>query len=185
DIPVVGAVHSSGQLGLVERHLGLMPSNEARAPDKHIQDIGNIVLEQVDVELLQQLAMRARMPVGSIIDNVGSVAVRLKIGVARDVAFGFYYADDLEALERYGAELVYFSPVADRVLPDVDGIFIGGGFPETSMEMLEANVGMRQAMAGYIERGYPVYAECGGLMYLCRNIIWGSRVCAMVGVIDA
>ncbi|KOR31210.1 hydrogenase expression protein HypE, partial [Achromatium sp. WMS2] len=60
-----------------------------------------------------------------------------------------------------------------------------GGFPETSMEMLEANVGMRQAMAGYIERGYPVYAECGGLMYLCRNIIWGSRVCAMVGVIDA
>jgi cobyrinic acid a,c-diamide synthase len=100
-----------------------------------------------------------------------------------DEAFGFYYPGDLEALERAGAQLIRFSPVEDPDLPDVDGIFIGGGFPEVRMEALEANASMRGALHDYVEAGGPVYAECGGLMYLSRSLTWKGKSCKMVGVV--
>jgi cobyrinic acid a,c-diamide synthase len=112
-------------------------------------------------------------------------ARRLRIGIAKDAAFGFYYPGDLEAMENYGAELVPFSPLQDEALPVTDGLFIGGGFPETCIAALEANIAMRNCIAAYIEAGKPVYAECGGLMYLTRSITWHGNTGAMVGIIAA
>jgi cobyrinic acid a,c-diamide synthase len=108
----------------------------------------------------------------------------VKIGVLRDRAFNFYYPENLEALSREGAELLLIDSLRDR-LPKVDGIYIGGGFPEFSLKELEANRGLRKEIASAVERGLPVYAECGGLMYLCRGITWQGRPYEMVGTLPA
>ena len=107
----------------------------------------------------------------------------LKIGIAKDEVFGFYYPGDLDALRKSGAELVEFDTIKDQQLPDVDGIFIGGGFPETQMQALEANHSLRTDIKSAIEAGLPTYAECGGLMYLARSLSWKGVRCEMVGVI--
>lgn len=112
--------------------------------------------------------------------RAGSV---IKLGIARDAAFGFYYPDDLEALQRAGAQLIPINTLRDEHLPDIDGLFIGGGFPETHMAALEANTSLRSALRAAIDRGLPTYAECGGLMYLARSIRWKEHAHAMVGVI--
>jgi len=187
DITLVGSVSRSRELELVERHLGLMPSNEAMAPLRQIEAIRAVVAEQVDLDLLQRLAMRAVPVIPTVAGDPPLLSGRtpVRIGVAMDEAFGFYYPGDLEALERGGAQLVFFSPLRDPGLPSVDGLFIGGGFPEVCMEALEANAAMRQAVRDYVEAGRPMYAECGGLMYLARSLSWQGRVCGMVGVIPA
>jgi cobyrinic acid a,c-diamide synthase len=108
---------------------------------------------------------------------------RLRIGIARDRAFGFYYPDDLAALETAGAELVVIDTLHDTRLPPLDGLFIGGGFPEACMDALQANATLRHALRSAIEAGLPTYAECGGLMLLARSITWCGRTAAMVGAI--
>ncbi|HSF90871.1 MAG TPA: hypothetical protein VLA51_01575, partial [Paracoccaceae bacterium] len=107
------------------------------------------------------------------------------LGIARDAAFGFYYPDDLDALEDAGCDLVPINMISDAKLPDIDALFIGGGFPETQMEALGANQTMRESVRQAIKDGLPVYAECGGLMYLCRTLRWGDKVAPMVGAIEA
>ena len=103
-----------------------------------------------------------------------------------DSAFGFYYPGDLEALENAGAELIEVNSLIDKQLPDnIDGLFIGGGFPEESLERLHSNLSFRTALHQAIENGLPTYAECGGLMYLCRHIIRHEKKQAMVGIIPA
>ena len=109
----------------------------------------------------------------------------MRIAVARDEAFGFYYQDDLEAFERAGARLVFFDALRDRRLPDCDGLFIGGGFPETHAARLAANAGMRESIRFGLQNGLPAYAECGGLMYLSRSLSWGEARWPMVGAIPA
>jgi cobyrinic acid a,c-diamide synthase len=97
---------------------------------------------------------------------------KVRIGVARDNAFCFYYPDNLEIFEEYGAEIVFFSPVNDRELPaNLDGIYLGGGYPELHAEKLSMNLSMRKNILTKCEDGMPVYAECGGFMYLCENLI--------------
>jgi len=105
------------------------------------------------------------------------------LGIARDRAFGFYYSDDLEALARAGAELLFFDTLRDARLPSVDGLFIGGGFPEVYMHELEANTALRREILAAIEAGMPAYAECGGLMYLARSLSWRGDTRRMVGAI--
>jgi len=107
----------------------------------------------------------------------------LRIGIARDRAFGFYYPDDLAALEAAGAELLFIDTLHDARLPALDGLFIGGGFPETCMAELEANAALRGALREAIVAGLPTYAECGGLMVLSRSIRWQGRTAQMVGAI--
>jgi len=94
----------------------------------------------------------------------------VRVGVARDRAFQFYYAENLDLLRRAGAELVFWSPMDDATLPEVDGLFLGGGYPEIHAERLSANAAMRQAVRKFAEAGRPVYAECGGLMYLAESL---------------
>ena len=184
DVRVVGAVPRNPELEIVERHLGLMPSNEAEAAQERIDVIEKHVRANVDTDTLLALANSETHRIIAFPDQT-STMVKLRIGYAKDAAFGFYYPDDLQALERAGAELVPFDTLNDQQLPEVDGLFIGGGFPETSMEKLEKNEKMRKAIRQFIEEGGPAYAECGGLMYLCQSLSWQDRCCKMVGLIPA
>lgn len=185
DVPVLGAVHRNSELEIVERHLGLIPSNEVASAQRQIRRLGDIAAAQIDLDRLLAIAGTApALPKVTALqapENPVSPAVR--IGIARDAAFGFYYPGDLEQLEDSGAELVFFDALRDSHLPDIDGLFIGGGFPETCMGELEANVAMRTAVREAIEDGLPAYAECGGLMYLARGIRWNDRSARMAGVI--
>ncbi len=189
DLKLVGSVQRVRELEIVERHLGLMPSNEADQAERQIESIRRVVAEQVDISMLRSIAdsapPRSWGNLRAEPDEARSRGERIRIGIAMDEAFGFYYPGDLEALERRGAQLLAFSPVRDQVLPMVDGIFIGGGFPETRMHELEANAAMRDAIRDYVESGKPLYAECGGLMYLARSLTWGDKCCKMAGVIPA
>ena len=184
DVPVIGAVAKDERLVIVERHLGLVPSNESTAAQDRVDKIGALVGSQVDLGVLQALTCADPEKRSSPVAAPPSAALPVRIGIPRDAAFAFYYPDDLDALRYAGAELVFFDTLRDH-LPAVDGLFIGGGFPEVKMEALEANVGLRAALRAAIEGGMPVYAECGGLMYLARRIRWEGRSHAMVGVLPA
>lgn len=186
DVPVVGAVHHEARLAITERHLGLIPSNENREAVDKIDAIGQRIAEQVDLDRLRDIARLAPALTGD--DTLTPTTARapdVRIGIARDEAFGFYYPGDLDALQAAGAELVPFDTLHDRQLPPVDGIFIGGGFPESRLAELAANLPLREAIHAAIEAGLPTYAECGGLMYLCRQISWQNETQPMVGVIQA
>ncbi|MBU1425541.1 MAG: hydrogenobyrinic acid a,c-diamide synthase (glutamine-hydrolyzing) [Gammaproteobacteria bacterium] len=184
DVPVIGAIQHDERLSIVERHLGLMPSNESHVANLKIKQIGEAIAEQVDLDKL--LALSQKEPLA--IPHKAEVSPlpcgeKVKIGIARDRSFGFYYADDLEALEAAGAELVPFDTLRDANLPEVDALYIGGGFPETCATELEANITLRTQIKQAIENGMPAYAECGGLMYLSRGIEFEGRNYQMVGAI--
>ena len=188
DVPVLGAVHHDPRLQITERHLGLMPSNETGDALEHIRMIGSMVGGQVDLDSLLQISRSTPDSEGGIAQKVVhptlNVAGKLRIGLARDQAFGFYYADDLDAMRQAGAEIVPFDTLNDHMLPDaLDGLFIGGGFPELFMAQLESNTSMRSSINKAIEGGLPVYAECGGLMYLARSLSWRNETRQMAGVI--
>ena len=188
-VPVLGAVQHDERLTIVERHLGLVPSNEAQAARTRVDEIATLVAAQVDLERLLAVAREAPPLHGVAVPPSGALvrpaAPRLRVGIARDAAFGFYYPGDLEALRAAGAELIAFDALHDKRLPQVDALYIGGGFPETHMDALAANAGLRAQVRDAIEAGMPTYAECGGLMYLARGIEWKGRRAEMVGVIPA
>jgi cobyrinic acid a,c-diamide synthase len=176
DVKVLGAVHESPEVAIDERHLGLIPSNEASHAEAAIGRIGAAVAAQVDLDRVLSAAAVAPMGSGCAAPQSPARAggARVRIGIARDRAFGFYYSDDLEALTDAGAELVAFDTLHDARLPAVDALFIGGGFPETAAPYLEANATLRAQIRDAIEAGLPVYAECGGLMYLARSLTVAS-----------
>jgi cobyrinic acid a,c-diamide synthase len=184
DLPVLGAVRNERDLVIEERHLGLVPSNEAGEAHSQIQRLCRAVEEQVDLAKIEEIAGNTpvieaeSLPVKSVAEGP-----RVRIGYPRDRAFGFYYPDDLQAMEAEGAVLVPFDTLRDERLPEVDGLFLGGGFPEIAMQELEANSALREQIRQFIEEGGPVYAECGGLMYLARSLTWRGNSCKMVGVI--
>lgn len=184
EVPVVGAIQYDEHLGIIERHLGLMPSNELIAAAAKIKQIGDAISGQVDLDRLLALS-RKPPPAPAEIAEIRPLPVgeKPRIGIARDRAFGFYYADDLDALEAAGATLVPFNTLADAHLPEVDALYIGGGFPEACAVELEANTTLRGEIRQAIEKGMPAYAECGGLMYLARGIACEGRTYEMVGAI--
>jgi cobyrinic acid a,c-diamide synthase len=183
DIPVLGAIHRDARLSIDERHLGLIPSNEAAEVSATLDEIRDIIASQIDLAALKGLAASSP-PSKEFEVSQGQTQSDVRIAIAQDAAFGFYYPDDLEALAQAGAELVPFSPLTDKALPDgIDGLFIGGGFPETQMAALEANGEMRHSIHEAIEAGLPTYAECGGLMYLSRSVSWKAQHSEMVGII--
>lgn len=184
DVPVIGAIHHDARLSIVERHLGLMPSNESHVATAKIKQIGEAIAEQVDLDKVLAYSQKVVTPLPVLFQSPPIPdGKKVRIAIARDRAFGFYYADDLDALEAAGAELVPFDALRDEHLPEVDGLYIGGGFPETCAEALEANVTLRHEIRQAIENGLPAYAECGGLMYLSRSIDYQGRVYEMVGAI--
>ena len=187
DVPVLGAVPKDARLALDERHLGLMPERELGDAPQRVRAMGDLIAGCVDMERVRDLATSRRHE--DVLEPVADADLRpatepLRIGIARDKAFCFYYPDDLDALVAEGTELVPFDTLADRRLPPaLDGVFIGGGFPELFMAELEANASLRSSLQRAIVEGLPVYAECGGLMYLARSITWKGHRAQMVGAI--
>ncbi len=182
DIPVLGAVRRNAALKVDERHIGLIPSNEHPDARARIDALGVQISDQVDLGRIRTISETAA-PLPAFGTTTRAPKANVRIAVAKDAAFGFYYADDLDALRRAGAQLVFFSALNDVFLPTCDALFLGGGFPETQMAKLEANKTLRKRIKAAIENGLPTYGECGGLMYLTRSIAWGERSCEMVGVI--
>lgn len=185
-VPVLGAVQRQPAMRILERHLGLVPANEAEEAASAIAGLAKAVAAQVDLDALLEVAASAPPAEVFAAAPAAPASADLRIGVARDEAFGFYYPDDLEALRAAGAELVALDMLRDPHLPgDLDGLFIGGGFPETAMARLEENASMRESVRAQAAAGLPVYAECGGLMYLSRSIVWKGERREMCGVIPA
>ncbi len=184
-IPVLGALPRDGGFAIEERHLGLMTPMETPASRAAIERLRQAVESCVNLDGLLEIASKAP-PLAAVPAAPRAVAKQdVRIAIARDSAFGFYYADDLDAFERAGAKLCFFDALSDSRLPDADGLFIGGGFPETQAPQLEANASLRADIAQKIRLGLPAYAECGGMMYLARSIRWGNASYEMAGVIPA
>jgi cobyrinic acid a,c-diamide synthase len=187
DADVLGAIGRDAALEIPERHLGLIPANEAGMADTMIARLADAVSAGVDLDHIIDLASAASLPAGKTVPvaSLQQQTADVRIAIARDAAFGFYYQDDLEAFAEAGAELVAFDALNDALLPEADGLFIGGGFPETQLAALSANqsllANIRQALAS----GIPAYAECGGLMYLARSIAWRGERRNMVGAVPA
>ncbi len=181
-VPVLGALPHREEMGIRMRHLGLVPSREEEGLLPVISEMQSIIAENLDLDKIIEIASSADpLPAQKKEETVIPEPV-VRIGMAMDRAFTFYYPENLEALRAAGAELVPFSPINDEILPKVDALYIGGGFPEVHMEALEKNVSMRKAVKDAADAGMPIYAECGGLMYLCGSIAWEGRVCRMAGV---
>jgi cobyrinic acid a,c-diamide synthase len=168
DIPVIGAIPRTEEMQLAMRHLGLVPYREGSGRgdfDARISTITKMIGQYVDLErFLNLMTGIVQLPHQKTLFDV-TVDRDVRIGIALDEAFNFYYADLFDILHTAGAEYVPFSPVHDR-LPDADGYIIGGGYPELFVRELEANDPMREAILEVSRNGSPVYAECGGLMYL-------------------
>jgi len=182
-VPVLGAIPRRPELKMESRHLGLVAAAETECGEL-IDSLAAAVEEGVDLERLLALAetLDCAWSDGAAAGAQRS-APRVTLAVARDEAFSFYYADALEALEAAGAAIVYFSPLRDGELPDCDGVYLGGGYPEVFAAGLEENAAMRASLAGAAAAGMPVYAECGGLVYLCRSLETDGRERSMAGVL--
>jgi cobyrinic acid a,c-diamide synthase len=181
ELPVLGAVARDPRLEIAERHLGLIPGNEAEAAEERIQTIADAVAAQVDLDAL--MASGAAGPTRAAVSPPLSNGRGLRIAYARDRAFGFYYQEDLDTLRETGVDLVPLDTLRTGQLPQADGLILGGGFPEMFLPELEANRSLQEGIRTAAEAGLPIYAECGGLMYLSRAIRWGDQVGRMVGLI--
>lgn len=184
-VPVFGALHENRSLAIEERHLGLRPATESAGAGAQIRHLADAVAAAVDLEaLLAACGTPGAVPQTARAPARASGA-DLRLGIARDRAFGFYYADDLESLQRAGARLVFFDALADAQLPDVDALYLGGGFPEVLGAELSANRPLLASIRAAVQGGLPTYAECGGLMLLARTIVWRNASYPMAGVIPA
>lgn len=183
DAAVIGAIHKHEDMAIVERHLGLLPSNESDSAANYIANINKHVAASVDLDKVINIAGSTPAPTKTRFPTAEKKC-SLRIAVAHDAAFGFYYASDLNAMRNAGVDVVKFDTLHDAALPEnIDGLFIGGGFPESSMQELEDNISMRESIRSAIEAGLPTYAECGGMMYLSQSLTWNDKKNSMVGII--
>jgi cobyrinic acid a,c-diamide synthase len=183
-IPLLGALPRSDALVIPDRHLGLVPRGENDQLVPAIAACQRAAEEHLDLDRLLAIARSASPLVQGVIrSEIKNQPSAIQIGVIRDRAFSFYYPENLEALERAGAQLVFIDALNDGRLPHMHTLYIGGGFPEMFMAELSANQSLRHGLHDMIERGLPVYAECGGLMYLSRRIVWNGQSAEMVGAL--
>jgi cobyrinic acid a,c-diamide synthase len=184
DVKVLGAVRMDADLVIVERHLGLMPSNESEQAEARIEAIAARIKDQVDLDALIDLAATANpqkaMESAGVRNLLGT---GLKLAYACDKSFGFYYQEDLDTLRNAGVQMTPLDTLVDERLPEVDGLIIGGGFPEIFIDELAGNSALRTDIRRAVTAGLPVYAECGGLMYLSRSLRWNDKFGDMVGII--
>ncbi|WP_437814043.1 cobyrinate a,c-diamide synthase [Sorangium sp. So ce1078] len=193
--PVIGGLPRDEAQRFPERHLGLRTADEAALPEERFDHWGAQAEAWIGLDALLEIARGApALPAASeaaaatagAAASAGAAPRRARIGLAFDEAFHFYYADNLRRLEAAGAELVRFSPIRDARLPDVDALYLGGGYPEAHAERLTENAALRAEIRAFAGRGGPIYAECGGLMYLTEAIrTLDGRAHPMVGLVPA
>lgn len=185
DVPVLGALPKLRGTHLSERHMGLTPFQEHPEVDKAISLAADVVRKYVDIDGLRNVAFSAsdrNLPAGKPVEPPDPSRASPVIGIIRDSAFQFYYPENFEELIRKGARLLEVSALTEKRLPDVDALYIGGGFPETNSIALARNVSFRRSLRKAIELGLPVYAECGGLMYLGKSLVVDGQRYPMVGI---
>jgi cobyrinic acid a,c-diamide synthase len=199
-LPVIGAVPKLRRQSFPERHMGLVPTPEHNWALASIAEIGRTVAGCLDMDVLLDIARAAPKLQVSAAEGPASRCVQAaaveasraiisgrspgpRIGILRDAAFQFYYPENLDALTAAGAELVYLSPLGDAQLPQLDALYIGGGFPETHAAELAANRTFAASLKDAVDDGLPVYAECGGLMYLGRELVLEKKAYPMAGVL--
>ena len=182
DVKVLGILPKLAENPIPERHMGLI--SDAEHDRDPFTEIANLLRANADLDACLEIARSAPDVPGSVTEmyRPSTGVDRVRIGVVRDAALWFYYQENFEALRCAGAELVEFSLLEDRVVPDVDALYMGGGFPETLAWGLADNVSMRTSVRGSVQAGMPVYAECGGLMYLSRELLFEGVTYPMAGV---
>jgi len=188
DFSVFGALHRSDDLHLGERHLGLIPSNEIDGQAQQIIDrFAHRIRDSIDLDKILALPSHPSQSArAGKVQTITPKAPTLRVAVAMDEAFGFYYPSDLQRFAELGVEIVPFQATRERELPRaIDGLFIGGGFPESLAPQLSENHSMRTSISQAIQRGLPAYAECGGLMYLCQTLRIDDHDYPMCGLIPA
>lgn len=194
-IPVLGSVPKLSRQNFPERHMGLIPTPEHKKTDDSIVAAAEMAAKYIDLDKLEQTAFGAPdLPSTASPEEIeisekkdtGPAAdskTKPRIGIMRDSAFQFYYQENIDALVSAGAELVYTSPLSDNSIPDIDALYIGGGFPETHAKKLSENTFYKDELKALAEKGLPVYAECGGLMYLGKGLVYEGVTYAMTGLI--
>jgi cobyrinic acid a,c-diamide synthase len=171
EMPCLGGIPREASITIPERHLGLHTADDHPLDPATVRQLGELVETHVDMDRLIALSEAAYTADRSADTGMVQPEHRVRIGVARDAAFCFYYPDNLELLETYGAEIVNFSPLTDSHLPEgIDGLYLGGGYPELHAEALAENQCLKNEIRVYSQTGMPIYAECGGFMYLCRQL---------------
>ncbi len=185
-VPVIGYLQREIDIEIPERHLGLIPSIERGELDGFFDRLGDLILETINIEHLLELSKTDPLEMDDTLSLFQKKAeTTCRIAVAKDAAFNFYYQENLELLEAHGAELIYFSPLAGEVLPaNVDGLYLGGGFPEEFVDNLAKENEVKESIKVAIEAGMPTLAECGGFMYLTEAIVTtNQKEYEMVGII--
>ena len=182
-ITVLGSIPKDPELSLASRHLGLIPVSEDTSMRKKIHSVAKKIVDFIEIDKLIDISNNTT----SIPKQKNKKIKKTKttIAIALDNSFNFYYRDNIDALRREGAKIKFFSPISDSKVPSCNGIYIGGGFPEILGNLLHKNHKMKKTIKNLAEKEIPIYAECGGLMYLTRSINYGSKKFNMVGLFDA
>ncbi len=194
-IPVLGAVPKLGREIFPERHMGLVPTPEHRLAVDAVSEVSQVAEKHLDLDALMQLARQAA-PLEPLPEHgkdrrsdlsedrvAASVSPPPRIGILRDSAFQFYYPENIDALASAGAQTIMISPLKSETIPPVDALYIGGGFPETHAEALADNQAFKTALKSLAEGGLPIYAECGGLIYLAEALHLDQGRFPMAGVL--
>ncbi len=182
-LPIVGIIPKNPNLNLESRHLGLISTYDNKILKNKLEKTSKIISESLDVNGIIKILKNSI----SLSKNKPSASknTKVKIAIALDNSFNFYYDDNLNALRRQGASLTFFSPIKDKRIPKCDGLYIGGGFPEILGHNLSKNQIMKKSIKKLSEDNFPIYAECGGLMYLTKSITNNEKKYKMVGLFDA
>ncbi|MEB3281495.1 MAG: cobyrinate a,c-diamide synthase [Lyngbya sp.] len=185
NIPILGIIRRQDQIQLPERHLGLVPTDELPQLNTLMQQLAKLAENSFNWEKLLPLLKTQKTEDVQFNFRKPCVSDSIRIAVARDQAFSFYYQDNLDILQQLGAELIFWSPLNDTQIPEnIQGFYFGGGFPELFAKPLSENLSAIKAIRERISVGIPTYAECGGLMYLCEEIIdFENQSWSMVGVL--
>lgn len=186
NLPILGVLRRQDEIIIPDRHLGLIPTDELPQLKTVIDRLAHLGETCFNWDILLPLLQTPPPPNSPFTPSpLHPSTPPLRLALARDRAFSFYYADNLDLLQSAGFELVEWSPMADRTLPEnIHGLYFGGGFPEVFAAALSDNRAVRQAVKTMIEAGIPTYAECGGLMYLCDRIVdFAAKAYPMVGLL--
>lgn len=170
--PVIGGIIRDKSITMEQRHLGLIPAVEEDRIKGLIEKWGNLIKENIDLDALIDIMKNSpdMDKQNEAIWKKDKTRQKTRIAVAFDEAFNFYYHENIEALEANNAEILYFSPIHDEEVPDADALYIGGGYPEIFKKELSANKSMLNSIKAFSDNNQPIYAECGGLMYLTNSI---------------
>ncbi|WP_302852627.1 Ni-sirohydrochlorin a,c-diamide synthase [Methanosphaera stadtmanae] len=169
---VLGGIERDNSISMEQRHLGLIPAVEQERISGLVEKWGELIRENIDLDALMEI-MDNSNPIINEYEPIWSpnkTKHKTRIAVPFDEAFNFYYKENLEALEYNNAKIEYFSPIHDEQLPSVDALYIGGGYPEIFKKELSKNTTMLESIKEFSQDNHPIYAECGGLMYLCKTI---------------